>query len=312
LANGWPPGAALQHRPEREAALQMSGPARFGPYQLQRLLGQGATGRVDLALDGSGMPVALKRMPLSAVRHNEAEPEADTLARFEALSQRLQALQHPGIVACLGHGHEPDSATLWLAMAVAPGHALSQHLHAAHRLPDALVLEIGAQLASALAAAHAQGLLHRDLKPDNVRLQLQGGQAQAQLLDFGLSHLAGDAGSATATGVVLGSPAYMAPELLAGARPSAASDFYALGVLLYELLCLRLPFGAGEGPQALAALLRAVASQAPTPLAQTRPHWAAAAALQPLFNELLAKRPGERPADGQALAQRLRDIATQL
>lgn len=276
----------------------------FGRFTVLRRLGQGASGVVDAALDEAGTLVALKRIPLQALTGMAEDTEA-IVQRFDDQASVLQRLRHPAVVSVLEHGIDTRNQILWLLLELASGHPLSRHTESAHLLPPALVLDIGAQLASGLAAAHALGLVHRDLKADNVRIQWP--QAQVKLLDFGLAHLHDDV-TRTATGVVMGTPALMAPELLAGATPSAASDVYALGALLYQLLCGRLPFA---GHSNMAGLLRAVANEAPAPLgdAALLHLGPAAAAVQAMLASLLAKSPAARPADATTLAHTLRSLS---
>ena len=154
-------------------------------------------------------------------------------------------------------------------------------------LPETLVLRIGARVAAALAHAHANGIVHRDLKPANVLVNLADGQVK--LADFGVAR--DEDTSATRTGMTLGTPAYMAPEQLAGTPASAASDAYALGVMLFELLAGRRPHQAAN----LGELLKATASQPPASLARLRPDLppTVVAAVE----QLLATDPAQRPAD---------------
>ncbi len=218
-----------------------------------------------------------------------------------AAAQRESAaagLQHPGIVRVYGSG---ESAGLpWLLMELLPGTDLTRYTRAARRLPVPVVARIGRRLAEALACAHAAGVVHRDLKPANVMLDWAGDRVV--ITDFGLARSA-DA-ERTRTGLVLGSPAYMAPELLAGQAPTPASDLYALGVLLFELLACRLPFeDAGLG-----ALLRQVAEAPPPDLLALLPPEAPLPALAALVQTLLAKQPGQRPPDAAATVQRLQRL----
>jgi serine/threonine-protein kinase len=156
------------------------------------------------------------------------------------------------------------------------------------------VLDIAAQLAEALAHAHRAGVVHRDVKPGNALFDPS--TRRAALADFGLARAA-DA-QASRSGLMLGSPAYMAPELLAGQPADARGDLYSLGVLTYELLAGRPPFEAAS----IGALLRAVAQEPPPPLASLRPDWPAAMAehLDALVAPLLDKDPARRPADTTA------------
>jgi len=176
---------------------------------------------------------------------------------------------------------------------------LARYAEPQRRLPDDLVLRIGARVASALAHAHARGVVHRDLKPGNVIVNLAAGQVK--LADFGVARDA-DA-SHTRTGMSLGTPAYMAPEQLAGEPASPASDAYALGVMLFELLTGRRPHQADT----LGALLRATASQPPAALRALRPDLPAPAAAA--VEALLARDPADRPADLDAWAGQVAALA---
>jgi serine/threonine-protein kinase len=146
------------------------------------------------------------------------------------------------------------------------------------------------------------GLVHRDLKPANVLVDWA--TDTVKLADFGLSRAAGAAH--TGTGIVLGTPAYMAPEQLAAAEPTAASDLYALGVTLYELLAGRLPH---EG-RSMGELLRQVSGETPEPLQRVRP--GLPAAVGDLVARLLAKAPADRPGPASAVAAKLAEAAASL
>jgi eukaryotic-like serine/threonine-protein kinase len=165
-----------------------------------------------------------------------------------------------------------------------------------------VVLDLGARIASALHHAHGAGVVHRDVKPANVMVDWARGTLK--LADFGLARLA-DA-ERTRTGLVLGSPAYMAPEQLAGETATPASDLYALGVVLFQLLAGRLP----HDDTSLGELLRQVAGVPAPDLRTVRPDLPAPLAL--LVGALLAKRPAERPADAEAAAARLQAIREHL
>jgi eukaryotic-like serine/threonine-protein kinase len=260
----------------------------IGPYRLIRLLGQGAQSQVYLAEHrASTLGVALKLMPL---------------ANSVAESTSAQALVHPGIVGVYATG--VHGSTAWLAMEPVLGSDLTRYAKPPRLLPEPLVLRVGERMAQALAHAHAQGVVHRDLKPSNVLVHWP--TDTIKLADFGLARSA-DA-SQTATGLVLGSPAYMAPEQLAGGVPTAASDCYALGVTLFELLTGRCPH---QG-DTMGELLRQVAAVPAPGLMSLRPDLAglaAASALDALLARLLAKRPGERLGSAAAAATELANIA---
>lgn len=264
----------------------------FGPYRLLRPIGRGSMGTVHLAVDQrDGRPVALKAMSLGS-DVTDAEL-AHLRQRFLGEVEAARRLSHPDIVNVYEAGETAGSA--WLAMELLRGCDLGRYTHMSRLLPEPLVLQLTERLARALAHAHAQGVVHRDIKPGNVMLDLPTGQLK--LTDFGVAGLADM--SRTRTGIVLGTPFYMAPEQLAGAGADARSDLYALGVLLFQLLTGRLP----HEQSSLGELLRAVASEPAPDVRTLRP--ALAPDLAELVARTLHKQPAGRPADALALAQAL-------
>lgn len=259
-------------------------------YRLLRLLGRGNQSQVFLAEppSGSDQLVALKLSVLSTSQGAAAARQA-----FMDAAQVAQRLQHPHIVAVRGAGVE--GALSWLAMEAVPGTNLERYTRAPRLLPEALVLHIAQKLAEALGHAHRQGVIHRDLKPANVLVDWASNTVK--LVDFGLARVAGAAN--TGTGVVLGTPAYMAPEQLAGGLPSSSSDIYALGVLVFELLIGRLPHDARN----MGELLQQVAGQTAPCLRSLRP--TLPLALETLVASMLAKDPAKRPSDALSVAHGL-------
>lgn len=272
---------------------------RFAGCIVARELGRGAQSIVHAAYDERAQAWRALKLLLPS--------DDDDAARRVAARQRLlqeltvaSQLQHPGIVRVYDCGETRELA--WLTMELLPGTDLTRYTNSVRRLPAPVVAAIGARIADALACAHASGVVHRDLKPANV--MIDWGSDRVVLTDFGLARAA-DA-ERTRTGLVLGSPGYMAPELLAGQTPTAASDLYALGVLLFQLLAGRLPF---EAP-GLGALLREVAT-APVPALSPLvppPQDATLPALEGIVTRLLAKRPDERLGDATAVATLLRAL----
>ena len=260
---------------------------RLGGYRLARALGRGGLAEVYEAFTEDGQRVALKTFRLP---EDERGIAAEAFRREVHLGQRLA---HPGIVRVLEGGTEGEHA--YLAMEYIDGHDLRRHTVRSALLPLPQVLAIGEQLAQALSAVHALGVVHRDLKPANVLLL--HGSGTVKLADFGLARL-GEA-FLSRTGVLAGTPGYMAPEQLAEGALGPACDLYALGVLLFELLSGRLPFEAAT----LGELLQQVGRRAPLSLSTLCPQ--VAPELSSLVAELLEPRIERRPADALAVARRL-------
>lgn len=280
----------------------MTGPAAWASgctlagHVLHRRLGNGAHGTVYLASPaGTNRLVALKLIPLPT-----GESAAAAAASFLETVAAARSLRHPDIVAVYGAGVEAGLG--WLAMEPVPGAELGRYARQPRLLPEALVLRVCERLARALACAHRCGVVHRDVKPANVLVDWP--TDTVKLTDFGLARLAD--GTNTATGMLLGSPAYMAPEQLAGMVPTPRTDLYALGVTMFELLTGQPAY---EG-HSMGELLRQVAHDAVPELALQRPDLPDS--LADLLRRLLAKSPAKRPADGDAVAHEIRLIATHL
>jgi serine/threonine protein kinase len=228
-----------------------------GRYRLVSELGRGAMGVVWLARDERlGRTVAVKQLR-SGIGLSETQVQSSHLrARREA---RIAArLHHPNAVAIydvVEHDGRP-----YLVMEYVRSRSLSEVLAQETALTAAVVAEIGAQLASALVAAHKAGIVHRDIKPGNILFTDDG---TAKLTDFGISR-ANDDVTVTATGEMLGTPAYVAPEVAQGRPASAASDVFSLGATLYAAVEGEPPFG--TGPTAMALLLRIVHGESRPPL----------------------------------------------
>jgi serine/threonine protein kinase len=265
----------------------------LGSVRVERQVARGRTATVYAATDAHDSLVALKALH---VADDDAAAADDRRQAFLEAGERASRLEHPHVARVLGGGYTGGIA--FLTMEWLSGCDLTRWTRPGRLLPEAVVLAIGADLADALAHAHRLGIVHRDVKPANA--MFDPATQRVVLTDFGLARAA-DA-QASRSGQMLGSPHYMAPELLAGAAPDARSDLYALGAMMFELLAGRPPFAAAG----MGALLRAIAQDPPPRLAQLRPELEGAAALDELLAPLLAKEPADRASDAGAWAQQAR------
>ncbi|MCO5973785.1 serine/threonine-protein kinase [Actinoallomurus soli] len=196
-----------------------------GRYRILGLIGRGGMGRVWRAYDAElDREVAVKELRLP-----DEIDDADRREWYARAAREARAaarLHHPGIVAL--HDRVIDVGRPWLVMELVPGRSLDQVLRTDGPLPVRRVADIGRQMLDALAAAHAAGIVHRDVKPPNVLLDGD----RAVLTDFGIAVLEGDA-TLTKSGVQLGTPAYMSPEQVRGHAATPRSDLWALGATLY-------------------------------------------------------------------------------
>ncbi|MCA8924177.1 MAG: serine/threonine protein kinase, partial [Planctomycetes bacterium] len=263
--------------------------ARVGRYTLQELLGRGGMGQVWRAHDPQlGREVALKLLLAGRVGPDDAE-------RFRREAEALAKLSHPHVIRIHDAGAHEGRA--FLVMELVTGGSLQERLDARGRLDPRLSAELIAKLAEALDAAHRAGLLHRDVKPDNVLLRPDG---EPVLTDFGLALHANDQ-RLTKTGMFVGTPGYLAPEQAAGAvaADDPRPDVYALGAVLYACLTGAPPHGALSVLQQLAA-----AERLADPPSRHAPE--VDRALDRICLRALAPRPEERTPDMTALAADLR------
>ena len=211
----------------------------------------------------------------------EYAADEDFLARFRAEARNAAMLSHHGIARVYDYGE--DDCCPYLVMELVPGEPISALLRREGRLPVDLALGVVAQVGAALGAAHAAGVVHRDVKPANLILTPEG---TVKITDFGIARALG-APALTRTGEVMGTASYLAPEQVSGGRGTAASDVYSLGVVAYECLSGVRPFR-DQDPLAIAV---AHLKEEPPPLPEEIPE-----AARDLVLSALAKDPGDRPA----------------
>jgi hypothetical protein len=260
-----------------------------GSYRIAALIGAGGMGRVYLAVHPNiGSRVAIKVLSL------ECASRPELVERFFAEAQLVNRIRHEGIVNVIDLAMLPDGRP-YIVMELLSGEPLSALIERNGRLEAAHAVALACAMLDALAAAHERGVVHRDLKPDNVFVTRQG---RVVVLDFGIAKLlpqstvgAERISPATRTGAVLGTPGYMAPELIQGRPTVPATDLYAVGVILYQALSGRLPFG-GES---LFELMHKHVSATPPPLREMRP----------VIARAMAKDPAMRFAGAHQMAEAL-------
>jgi len=296
--------------------LSTPGPSRVldGKYRLDERLGEGTAGIVYRATH-----LGLKKV--FALKLLKPGPALDpfTVRRFQREAEALGRLRHPHIVAVTDFGVDPGTGTSYLVMELLDGTPLSELCRTAGPLPLERALPILEAIAAAVDAAHEQGILHRDLKPGNVLLCGADGEDRAlKVLDFGLAEISAHphpldigaenalvlgeeeiAPSLTGTGDLLGTPLYVAPEVIRGAPAGRASDVYSFGVIAYEMLLGRPPF-AGTTRDVLAGHVKST----PQASVLSPPVWKA-------LRTSLAKDPERRPATAAEIVRRLRVAANE-
>lgn len=257
-----------------------------GRYRLQRRIGGGAMGVVWLAKDELlDRTVAVKQLLLAA---GLSEADAEHARKRSAREARIAArLQHRHAITVFDVAD--DDGMPVLVMEYLPSQSLAEVLAARGPLPPAEVARIGAHAASALAVAHAAGIVHRDVKPGNILL---GEDDTAKITDFGISRAADD-GTLTGSGSFAGTPAYLSPEAARGEKPTAASDVFSLGATLYAIVEGRFPYGDTENQM---ALLYAAAAGRVSPPQQAGP-------LTGLLDRMMRFAPDERPSMAEAGAE---------
>lgn len=260
-------------------------------FRVLRLLGAGSMGAVYLAHDRElDEEVALKVLPPLATGDETAA------RRFLNEIRVARRISHRNVVRT--HDVGRWSGGLFLTMEYVSGRTLREVLDARGPLPEAEVVALGVQLAEALAVAHEQGVIHRDVKPQNLLLD---GAGVLKVLDFGIAVMQGTSGQLTEAGRVVGTPAYMSPEQLLGEPLTPAADLYAAGVVLYECLSGQLPVSA-DTPMSLVAQ---IVKHGPAPLLDVAP--GVSPALADTVMRLLQPEATRRPTSAAGLVAALRE-----
>lgn len=275
-----------------EFASALIGTTLDGRFKIEKAIGQGAMGTVFAATQLS----VNRRVAIKVLREQISETAK---ARFMREARSISSLSHPNIVQLIDFGERGGDGLLYLVMEYVEGVRMSR-LMKKGRLHPNLAIEIVVQICGALAEAHAQGIVHRDLKPSNMLLvRTADGSLQVKVLDFGVAHTYEDADQLTATGVLCGTPAYMAPEQARGKDVTPRVDLYALGVNLYEMLTGFRPF---RGATPVEVAMKQIQAEPPSV-----EHWINAEILpRPLVDlalALLRKDPVQRPQTATEVRQ---------
>lgn len=270
-----------------------------GRYRIDKAIGEGGMGAIFQATQLSlGRAVAIK------VVKSVHEDSSDAVRRFELETEVIARLAHPNIVQVVDAG-KADDGTMYLAMELLQGESIRQLLRREGTLPVARVLAIVEDVASALSAAHAGGVIHRDLKAENVMVvKAAGKQEIAKVLDFGVAKLTTktEAPPQTGSGFVAGTPGCIAPEQMLGKSDDPRSDLYSVGVLMFEMLAGEAPFVSSSSVE---LMMRHLTEPAPrvAGVAHARGKPDVPAALDELVASLLVKDPEARPKSAESLVE---------
>ncbi|MEZ4460568.1 MAG: protein kinase [bacterium] len=266
------------------------GSAIDGRFRITGVLGEGGMGKVY-----QGIQTSINREVAIKVVRPEFAKDPELRARFEREARLISSFSHPNIVRLVDYGE--SAGRLYLAMEFVNGRPTS-HLFGKKQIHPRYALDMTRQVSSALIEAHAKGVVHRDLKPDNILVtRIADGTVQYKVLDFGVARTS--ASDLTAVGSVCGTPQYMAPEQARGQTVTPASDIYAVGAMLFEVLCGRLPF-VGSSPVKLMIMhvqdpipdIRTLAPHVPQDVAE-------------LVMSMMAKNPHERPGSCEQVCERI-------
>jgi serine/threonine-protein kinase len=271
--------------------MQVTMAKQIGKYEILRTLGQGAMGEVYLAHHPViGRDVAIKTILPTAAKGEDAE------GRFRREAEAAGQLNHPNLVTI--YDFDKDQDTFFLVMEYVKGDDL-EDLIKQRALSPSQFLEVLAQVCDGLSHAHRNGIIHRDIKPANVRVVRDGKNLLAKVMDFGIARFQDS--NMTATGIVMGTVSYMAPEYIREGHATTQSDLFAVGVMLYESLAGRKPF-AGDNTT---TILFKIVSDTPAPL-DVEAIQGISPSIRHVLDKALAKDPAERFQTAEDLAKALR------
>lgn len=269
---------------------------RLGHYEIMSVVGRGAFGTVLQAFDEK-----LQRLVAIKVMARELAATSPARKRFMREAQASAGIRHENVVSVFAVEEQPLP---YLVMEFVPGQTLNQYLIDHGPLEISTVLSLGRQIAEGLAAAHSQGLIHRDIKPSNILLE-PGPSNRVKITDFGLARAADDA-SLTQSGVIAGTPMFMAPEQALGQKLDQRADLFSLGSVLYQMVSGRPPFRANN----TVAALKRVTEDTPRSIREIipeTPQW-----LCDIIGKLHAKNPDDRYQSARDVAEVLADCESQL
>jgi serine/threonine-protein kinase len=259
----------------------MLGAVLGGSYEIIRMVGEGGMGRV---YEARHQRLTTKRFAVKML-HPDLARQPDVVTRFQREAEASSVLSHPNVVDVFDVSSSPDGRP-YIVAELLQGEELGNHLDRVGKMTPAAAAHVVRQVCAALGAAHAAGIVHRDVKPENVFLSGDG--HHVKVLDFGISKVGDNKDGLTKTGTVMGTPDYMAPEQARGDKVDSRADIYAVGAMLYRALTGRKPF---EGRDPMATLTAVLTEEPPRP---TEIQGGIPLSLEHVIQKAMAKNPSER------------------